>query len=103
MTVITNNVMKKVRIIFLMRRLLLPLTFFTVAIVTILSTVSISHVIENMPVIVNMEAVIRFFVFAFAHTEIVVKSALVAGTVFLGFTLKGLIDSIRLSSVFQKI
>lgn len=93
-----NHIMKKVRTIYLMRRLAAPFVFLVAATAVVVSTVSVSHVIANMPAIIDIPAVARFFAAAFAHTDIVVKSALVAGTLFLVMTLKGLIDSIRLSS-----
>ena len=55
-----------------------------------------------MPDLLNIQAVARFFAAAFAHTDIVIKSALVAGLVFLVLTLKGLIDSRRLSVRFER-
>lgn len=103
MTIIANNIMKRVRLIFLMRRLVTPFVFFTAAFVVLVSTVSISHVIQNMPALVDIQAVIKFFVASFAHTDIIVKSALVAGTVFLSFTLKGIIESFRISNTTLRI
>ncbi|MEN9622117.1 MAG: hypothetical protein RLZZ67_551 [Candidatus Parcubacteria bacterium] len=102
MTVITNSIMKKVRVIFLMRRLVTPFAFLSAAVVVLVSTVSVSHVIQNMPTLIDVHAVVKFFALAFAHTDVVVKSALVAGTLFLGFTFKGLIESIRVSVITQK-
>jgi hypothetical protein len=103
MTVLANNIMKRVRMIFLMRRLVTPFAFLSAAVVILVSTVSVSHVVQNMPTLVDVQAVVKFFALAFAHTDVVVKSALVAGTLFLGFTLKGLFESLRMSSLSQKI
>jgi len=68
-----------------------------VSIVIVTSTVSVSHVIANMPEIFDIGAVIKFFVAAFAHTDIVIKSALVAGLIFMVLTLKGVAETRRLS------
>ncbi len=95
--------MKKVRTIFLLRRLAAPFVFLVAAVAIVGSTVSVSHVIANMPAIVDIPAVMRFFAAAFAHTDIVVKSALVAGTVFLIMTLKGAIDSVRLAGAHASL
>lgn len=64
----------------------------------VISTVSVSNVISNMPVMSDITAVARFFAAAFAHTDVIVKCALVAGLVLLLLVLKGLIESIRLTS-----
>lgn len=100
-----NEVMIRVRRVFLLRRLAIPSVFALVAVAVIASTVSISHVIANMPTLsslVDIPAVAGFLARAFAHTDVVVKSALVAGTLFLLMTLKGIVDGIRLSSALQK-
>ncbi len=102
MTILMNEVMTRVRRIFLLRRLALPSVFALVAVAVIASTVSVSHVIANMPAFIDIPAVAAFLARAFAHTDVVVKSALVAGTLFLLLTLKGIVDGIRLSSVLQK-
>lgn len=98
MTVIANEIMKKVRLVFLLRRLAAPVVFLVAASAVVASTVSVSHVIANMPSFVDIPAVMRFVAAAFAHTDVVVKSALVAGTLFLVLVLKGLVDSLRLGS-----
>lgn len=90
--------MKKVRAIFLLRKTLAPFLFLVGVAVLIASTVSVSNVISNMPVVYDISALTKFFVAAIAHTDIIVKSALVAGLAMLLLVLKGLIDSIRLSS-----
>jgi hypothetical protein len=92
-----TEVMKKVRTIFLLRRLAAPFVIFIASVAIIVSTVSVSNVLSNMPDLVDIQAVARFFVAAFAHTDIVIKSALVAGFVFLVLTLRGLIETKRLS------
>ncbi len=100
MTVLADNIMKKVRTIFLMRRLVTPFAFFSAALVVLVSTVSVSHVIDNMPTIFEVGAVFRFFALAFAHTDLIVKSVLVAGTVSLLVTFKGALESVRISQRF---
>ena len=94
-------VMKKVRTIFILRRLFAPFVVFAAATAIIVSTVSVGNVLANMPDLFDIQAVARFFVAAFAHTDIVIKCALVAGIAFGLFTLKGLIETKRLSS-FEK-
>ena len=103
MTILANEIMKKVRRIFLLRRLAAPGAFLVIAAAVVGSTVSVSHVIANMPTLADVGAVMQFMVAAFAHTDVVVKSALVAGVVFLVLTLKGLVESVRLSSGLQRI
>ena len=98
-----NEIMRKVRRVFLLRRLAAPFAFLVAATAVVASTVSVSHVIANMPAIVDIPAVMHFLVAAFAHTDIVVKSALVAGTLFLLMTLKGVVDSLRLAASLQRI
>ncbi|HEU5114334.1 MAG TPA: hypothetical protein VFT82_01050 [Candidatus Paceibacterota bacterium] len=98
-----NQIMKKVRMIFLMRRLAAPFVFLVAASVVVASTVSVSHVIANMPALLDIPAVMRFFAAAFAHTDVVVKCALVAGTLFLVVTLKGVVDSFKFSASLQRI
>ncbi|MDE1875130.1 MAG: hypothetical protein KGI79_01560 [Patescibacteria group bacterium] len=90
--------MKKVRTIFLMRKLAAPFVFLVVAAGVVASTVSIPHVIANMPAVADIPAVARFYAAAFAHTDVVVKSALVAGILFLLWALKGLVESLRFSA-----
>lgn len=92
-----NEIMKKVRTIFLLRRLAAPFVVFVASIVIVTSTVSVSHVIANMPEIFDIQAVVKFFVAAFAHTDIVIKSALVAGLVFMILTLRGVVESRRIA------
>lgn len=97
-----SEVMKKVRTIFLLRRLAVPFVVFVASSAIIASTVSVSSVLSNMPDLVDIQAVARFFITAFAHTDIVIKSALVAGLVFLVLTLKGLIVSARFRSTLER-
>lgn len=99
---LSGKIMKKVRAIFLLRRLALPSFVFLASVVVIVFTVSVSNVLANMPDLFNVQAVIRFFVTAFAHTDIVIKSALVAGLVFLALTLKGAMESKRLSMRLER-
>jgi hypothetical protein len=99
----TMEVMKKVRTIFLLRRLVAPFVVFAAALAIIASTVSVSNVLSNMPEIVDIRALVQFFVAAFAHTEVLIKSVLVAGLVFLVLTLKGLVESKRASMTLQKV
>jgi len=99
MTLLANQVMAKVRTVFLLRRLAAPFAFLIIAAAVVGSTVSIGHVISNMPNFVDIPAVAAFLARAFAHTDVVVKSALVAGTLFLLLTLKGMVDGLRLASV----
>jgi hypothetical protein len=102
MTAIANEVMKKVRKVFLVRKLVAPFAFLVAASAVIASTVSVSHVIANMPSFVDVPAVAQFIAAAFAHADVVVKSALVAGSLFLLMTLKGVVDSRRIAS-FQRV
>ncbi|HEU0081021.1 MAG TPA: hypothetical protein VFQ72_03285 [Candidatus Paceibacterota bacterium] len=102
MTLIMDRVMAKVRTIFLLRRLAVPAIFLVVACAVVGSTVSVSNVIANMPSLVDIPAIAGFYARAFAHADVVVKSALVAGTLFLLLTLKGVVDSVRLSTALQK-
>lgn len=101
MTLLAREIMKKVRIVFLLRRLAAPFIFFVIATALIVSTVSVSHVIANMPTVFDIQAVVAFFAAAFAHTDVVVKCALVAGLVFLVLTLKGIVESMRLSATLE--
>ncbi len=94
--------MKKVRTIFLLRRIAAPFVVFVAASAMIASTVSVGNVIANMPNLVDIRAVTSFFVAAFAHTDIVIKCALVAGLAFLVMTLKGAIESLRLASSLER-
>lgn len=98
MTHIKVQVMKRVRTIFIIRRAFTPFVFLVGATGVVLSTVSVSNVISNMPVMYDITAVAKFFAVAFAHTDVIVKCALVAGLVLLLLVLKGLIESIRLTS-----
>jgi hypothetical protein len=91
-------VMKKVRMIFILRRLFAPFVVFAAATAIVVSTVSVGNVLHNMPDLFDIQAVVKFFVAAFAHTETLIKSALVAGIAFGLFTLKGLFESRRISS-----
>lgn len=97
-----QSVMKKVRKVFLLRKLAAPFVVFVLAAVIVASTVSVSSVLSNMPELFDIKAVARFFAAAFAHTDIVIKSALVAGLVFLVLTLKGAIESRRLSTILER-
>jgi hypothetical protein len=98
MTLLANEVMKKVRTVFLLRRLAAPFVVCAAALAIVASTVSVGNVIANMPDLFDIQAVLKFFVAAFAHTDIVIKCALVAGLAFFMVTLKGLVESVRLSS-----
>lgn len=90
--------MKKVRRIFLLRRIAAPFVVFLAASAIIASTVSVGNVIANMPDLFDVQAVAKFFVAAFAHTDVVIQCALVAGLAFLVMTLRGFVESFRLSS-----
>ncbi|MEK7607459.1 MAG: hypothetical protein AAB484_00840 [Patescibacteria group bacterium] len=100
--ILASKVMKKVRTIFFLRRFVTPFVVLMTSTVIIVSTVSVSNVIANMPDLFNIQAVVKFFSAAFAHADIVIKSALVAGLVFLVLTLKGAIESRRLSVRFER-
>jgi hypothetical protein len=102
MTAIKNEVMIRVRRLFLVRKLAAPFVFLAVSMVVVASTVSISHVIANMPK-ADIQALARFVAVAFAHTDVVVKCALVAGIAFLFMTLRGIIASVRLSNSPERI
>ena len=67
MTLLASEVMKKVRTIFLLRRIAAPLVVSVAAIAIVASTVSVGNVIANMPDLVDIRAVARFFAAAFAH------------------------------------
>ncbi len=103
MTVLAQEIMKKVRRIYILRKLLLPLLFSTFTGLIVISTVSVSHVIQNMPTVIQISDFVRFFVVAFAHTDVVVKSALVAGSLSLLYTGRGVIQGFRLSANVLKI
>ncbi|HEY9480989.1 MAG TPA: hypothetical protein VIR98_02025 [Candidatus Paceibacterota bacterium] len=99
MAIVMNEVMKRVNRIFLLRRAAVPLVFLLAAVVMVLSTVSVSHVIANMPAVFDLKAVVAFFASAFAHTQMIVQLALVAGSAFLLWTIKGLIEFVRIQTV----
>lgn len=101
MTVIANEIMKRVQTIFLVRKLVTPFVFLVAAAAVVVSTVSISHVFANMPSFNDIPAAATFFAAAFAHTDVVVKCALVAGMLFLAMTLKGAIESLRFSGMLR--
>lgn len=103
MTLLANEVMKRVRTIFLLRRIAAPFAVFIAASVVVISTVSVGNVLANMPDLVDIRAVTKFFVAAFAHTDIVIKCALVAGLAFLVMTLRGFVESAKLSSSLQRV
>lgn len=103
MTHIKVQVMKRVKTIFIIRRALTPFVFLVGATGVVVSTVSVSNVISNMPVMSDIAAVARFFAAAFAHADVIVKCALVAGLVLLLLVLKGLIESIRLTTERSEI
>jgi hypothetical protein len=92
---IATEVMLRVERIFFLRKFAAPFIFFIAATLIIVSTVSVQHVVANMPAVFDVGALIKFFASAFAHTQSVVQFALVAGFAFLLWTLKGLIDSVR--------
>jgi hypothetical protein len=98
MAIVLNEVMKRVDRIFLIRRLAAPLAFLLAATAVVCSTVSVSHVIANMPAVFNVGAVVTFFAAAFAHTQSAVQIALVAGIAFLLWTVRGIIESARFSA-----
>lgn len=98
MTLLANDVMKKVRTIFFLRRIAAPFAVFAAALAIVASMVSVGNVIANMPNLLDIRAVTSFFVAAFAHTDIVIKCALVAGLTFFLMTLRGLFEGARLSS-----
>jgi hypothetical protein len=93
-----NEAMKKVRRIYVLRRLAAPFVVFLGSLVIIATTVSVPSVFENMPDLFDIQAVARFFLSAFAHTDIVIKSALVAGIAFLIMTLLRTFETVRLTS-----
>ena len=103
MTAIKNEVMKRVRKVFLLRRIAAPFVFLVAAAIVVASTVSVSHVIANMPTLADIQAVASFLAAAFAHADVVVKCALVAGLASLIVTLKGAIESFRISGFLQRI
>jgi hypothetical protein len=103
MTLLASEVMKKVRTIFILRRLAAPFVVFLASSAIVFSTVSVGNVIANMPDLFDIQALARFFASAFAHTDIVVRSALVAGTLFFIVTLRGFKESAKLSSSLLKV
>ncbi len=98
MTYIMDEAMKRVRRIYVLRRLAAPFVICLGSVIVIASTVSVASVFRNMPDLFDIQAVARFFVAAFAHADIVIKSALVAGIAFLFMTVKRAIETTRFSS-----
>jgi hypothetical protein len=98
MTYIMNEAMKRVRRIYVLRRLAAPFVVCLCSVAVIASTVSVASVLRNMPDLFDIQAVARFLLAAFAHTDIVIKSALVAGIAFLIMTLKRAFETMRYSS-----
>ncbi len=76
----------------------MPFVVFLGSLVIIATTVSVQSVFENMPDLFDIQAVARFFLSAFAHTDIIIKSALVAGIAFLVMTLVRMVETLRLTS-----
>lgn len=92
-----NEAMKKVRRIYVIRRLAVPFVVFVGSAAILASAVSVGSVLENMPDLLDVQAVAKFFLSAFAHTEMVIKSVLVAGIAFLIMTLKRAVETMRFS------
>lgn len=80
MNTISNNVMKKVSVIFWARRLTsrraLECYVLFVSTLGLFSFVSVPHVIANMPSITDLARVSSFMLAAFGHTNIIVQVTL---------------------------
>ena len=89
MTNISNNVMKKVSVIFWARRLTsrraLECYVLFISTLGLFSFVSVPHVIANMPTLPNLAAIGSFFISALTHTHTAVQIVLVLMLVSLSF------------------
>ena len=80
MITISNNVMKKVRVIFWARRLTsrraLECYVLLASTLGLFSFVSVPHVIANMPSVIDIVHLSGFMLAAFAHTNLLVQITL---------------------------
>lgn len=95
MTILVQKIMKRIRVIFIVRQLITPLAFSIAACVVLISTISLPHVIQNMPAVIDLKAIAHFFFLAFKHADVIVKGALFLTAVSLVIFCRGIIQSIR--------
>ena len=88
--------MKRVRIIYAIRSIAFPLVVFLLGLSILLSTVSIFHVIKNMPSLGDMPHFVSFFISAFGHTEFIVQTALILSLFF------GIYTTYRFAGVLKR-
>lgn len=85
-----KRIMRRIYAIYLWHRLINPMmlkVYVVIAFVAVLSaSVSISHVIANMPAVTNFSEWYQFNIAAFNHTELSVK-VLLASVIMLGIWL----------------
>ena len=107
MTTISNNVQKKVRLIFWMRRLTsrraIECYVLFVSTVGLFSFVSVPHVIANMPSVTDIARLSAFVVGALTHTHAAVQIALVLMCVSLVFMVSDLIRRSRLTALRPRV
>ena len=98
MTTLKNRVMLRVYALFAMRFALSPFGLRALgllsAILTISLSVSVRHVLMNMPAIYDLPALITFHTEAFRHTTLIVQTATLAGLALLFFVAR---DAFKLS------
>jgi hypothetical protein len=88
MTIVSNNVMKKVRVIFWARRLMsrraLECYMLFISTLGLFSFVSVPHVIANMPPATNTLSLFNFMITAATHTHVIVQIILTLMCISLG-------------------
>ena len=107
MTTISNNVQKKVRMIFWTRRLTsrraLECYVLFVSTLGLFSFVSVPHVIANMPSITDLTHVSLFMFAALAHTQRLVQILFALAAVSLGFIAFDLARHSRLTAIRPRV
>ncbi len=94
-TPLNIEVMKKVRRIYIARKLVVPAGLFAAAAAFLALTVSIPHVLANMATLTGLREAVSYFTYSFVHTEIYVQCALFAGLIFLLWTAQGISHGAR--------
>ena len=95
MTTLKNNIMKRVKVIYMLRTTALPLLVSLIGITTVFSTVSVVNVIKNAPSMANVPSLFSFFVAAFGHTEFTVKAGIVLSLLFGVYTIYRLVTALN--------
>lgn len=98
MAELKQNIMRRIYVIYAFRMVVPKVAILTIALFSLKYFVSFVDVFRNMPSLVDVSHSVVFFWSAFAHTDIIVQTSLVATLAVLVFMARDLVRSAQMLS-----